>query len=58
MKTTKELKVKEFNKKHELLDFANKYSQRIDILTITSSQESVYYKHFLWYYDTNLKDEI
>lgn len=51
METTKKLKVQEFTKKQELLDFANKHAQKINILTITTSQESVYYKHFLWYYD-------
>ena len=51
METTKELKVQEFNKKQELLDFANKNSQKLNILTITTSQEGLYYRHFLWYYD-------
>ena len=51
MESSKELKVQEFTKKDELLAFANKHSQKINILTITTSQEGFYYKHFLWYYD-------
>lgn len=51
METTNELKVQEFNKKQELLDFVNKHMHKMTVLTITTSQEGVYYKHFLWYYD-------
>ena len=51
METTKELKVQEFSKKQDLVDFVNTNSQKINILTITTSQEGLYYKNFLWYYD-------
>lgn len=45
------LKVKEFDKKQNLLDYVNENSRKLNILTITSTQEAVSFKHFLWYYD-------
>lgn len=47
----RELKVREFYSKQKVLDFVNTKSAGIDIVTITSSQEFFFYKHFLWYYD-------
>lgn len=46
-----ELKVAEFNKKQSLLDYVNQNTDKLSIVSISSSQEAVYYKHFLWYYD-------
>jgi len=45
------LKVKEFDRKQKLLAYVNSNSEKLDILSITSSQEFFFYKHFLWYYD-------
>lgn len=45
-----ELKVAEFNKKKDLLDYVNQNSDKLSIVSISSSQQSVSYKHFLWYY--------
>lgn len=45
------LNVIEFDKKQKLLDYVNENSRKLNILTITTSQESVSFKHFLWYYD-------
>ncbi len=49
-KMKRELKVNEFNKKQDLLDFVNKNSNRLDILSISTCQVGTYYGHFLWYY--------
>jgi len=47
----RKLKVQEFNSKHKLLDYVNSNSDKLDILSISSSQEFFFIKHFLWYYD-------
>ncbi len=47
----KKLKVMEFERKQKLLDYVNLNSDKLHILSITSSQEFFFYKHFLWYYD-------
>jgi hypothetical protein len=47
----RKLKVQEFDRKQKLLDFVNSNSSKLDILSITTSQEVFFYKHFLWYYD-------
>ncbi|WP_228853483.1 hypothetical protein [Aegicerativicinus sediminis] len=47
----RKLKVKEFYKKQKLLEFVNSNSSKIDILSITTSQEAFFFKHLLWYYD-------
>lgn len=47
----KELKVLEFNKKQKLVDYVNTNQEKLDIFTITTSQVSLDYKHFLWFYD-------
>ena len=47
----KALKVHEFTKKQQLLDFVNQNSEQLDILSISSTQVSFEYKHFLWYYE-------
>lgn len=47
----KVLKVAEFKKKQKLLDTVNKNSDKIEIVSITSSQVAVDFRHFLWYYD-------
>ncbi len=46
-----ELKVAEFNKKQNLLDYVNQNSHKLNIVSISSTQEAISYKHFLWYYD-------
>ncbi len=46
----RKLKVLEFNKKQKLLDFVNANSGKLNVLSITTSQEAYSYKHFLWYY--------
>ncbi|MFI8379128.1 hypothetical protein [Leeuwenhoekiella sp. NPDC079379] len=46
----KEFKVIEFTKKQELVEFVNANSEKIEIVSISSSQESWNYKHFLWFY--------
>lgn len=48
----KELKVIEFEKKQKLVDYVNSNSHNIEIVSISSSQVSFDYKHFLWFYDT------
>lgn len=54
----KQLEVKEFDYKSDLVRFVNTYSERLEIVSITSSQEdSLSYSHFLWYYDKE-KQEI
>jgi len=47
----RKLKVIEFSKKQKLLDFVNSDANKLDILTITTSQSSGSFQHFLWYYD-------
>ena len=47
----KELKVIEFDKKQKLLDYVNAKPEKLNIISITTSQASYEYKHFLWYYD-------
>ena len=47
----KKLKVIEFDKKQKLLDYVNANQEKLDILSITTSQVSYEYKHFLWFYD-------
>lgn len=47
----KKLKVMEFERKQKLLDYVNLNSDKLHVLSITSSQEFFFYKHFLWYYD-------
>jgi len=47
----KELKVLEFNKKQKLLDYVNSNAEKLNILSISTSQVSFDYKHFLWFYD-------
>jgi len=47
----RKLKVLEFDAKQKLLDYVNSNSNKLDIISITSSQEVFLYKHFLWYYD-------
>lgn len=47
----KELKVLEFDKKQALLNYVNAKPEKLDILSITTSQVSFEYKHFLWFYD-------
>ncbi|HUH27547.1 hypothetical protein [Gelidibacter sp.] len=46
-----ELKDAEFNKKQNLLDYVNQNSDKLNIVSISSIQEAISYKHFLWYYD-------
>ena len=47
----KKLKVIEFDKKQNLLDYVNTNSEKLNILSISTSQVSFEYKHFLWFYD-------
>ena len=47
----RKLKVLEFDKKQKLLDYVNLNSDKLDILSVTSSQEIFFFKHFIWYYD-------
>ena len=47
----KKLEVHEFDKKQDLVDYVNKHSDNLEIVTISSSQASVSYRHFLWYYE-------
>lgn len=46
-----ELKVLEFDKKQELLDYVNTNSEKIEIVSISTSQVAYNYKHFLWYHE-------
>lgn len=46
----RKLKVLEFDKKQKLVDYVNSNSDKLDVLTITTSQEAISFKHFLWYY--------
>lgn len=45
------LKVAEFDKKQDLLDYVNTYPDKFNIVSISSTQVAVSYRHFLWYYD-------
>ncbi len=47
----KELKVLEFNKKQKLVDFVNEHADKLEIVSISTSQASLDYGHFLWYYE-------
>lgn len=47
----KKLKVEEFDRKQKLLDYVNKNSEKLDVLSISSTQVAISFKHFLWYYD-------
>ena len=47
----KSLHVKEFDKKQDLLDFVNKHNGHIEIVSISSTQMSWEFKHFLWYFE-------
>ncbi|MDO6602455.1 hypothetical protein SAMN03080594_103152 [Arenibacter palladensis] len=47
----RKLKVLEFDKKQKLVDYVNTNSDKLDVLTITTSQEAISFKHFLWYYE-------
>lgn len=47
----KKLRVQEFYKKQQLVDFVNSNMSNIEVVTITTSQEAFFYKHFLWYYE-------
>jgi len=45
------LKVLEFDKKQKLVDYVNDNAEKLDILSISTSQMSVEYRHFLWFYE-------
>ncbi|MBO0593959.1 hypothetical protein I2486_21375 [Cellulophaga sp. E16_2] len=47
----RKLKVIEFNKKQELLDFVNASKKKLEVVSISGSQYNLHFKHFLWYYD-------
>lgn len=47
----KELKVLEFDKKKKLVEYVNENSEKLEIVSISTSQVSIEYKHFLWYYE-------
>lgn len=47
----RELKVLEFDKKQKLVDYVNLNSDKIEIVSISTSQSTIEFKHFLWYYD-------
>ena len=44
------LKVIEFDKKQELIDYVNSREDEIEIVSISTSQVAFEYKHILWYY--------
>lgn len=46
----RELKVIEFKKKRKLVDFVNENSDKLEIVSITTSQSHSSWEHFLWYY--------
>lgn len=46
----KELKVMEFNKKQKLCDFVNANANKLQIVSISTSQYGSF-QHFLWYYE-------
>ncbi len=45
----KTLKVLEFDREQKRLEYVN--TEKLNILSINTSQESLSYKHFLWYCD-------
>jgi hypothetical protein len=45
------LKAQVFYSKHKLLNYVNSNSDKLDVVSISSSQEFFFIKHFLWYYD-------
>ena len=45
----KKLKVMEFNKKQQLVDFVNSKANKLEIVSISGSNSGLY-SHFLWYY--------
>jgi hypothetical protein len=45
------LKVKEFDKKQKLVDYVNENADALKIVSISSSQMSFEFSHFLWFYD-------
>lgn len=47
----KELKVLEFNRKQKLVDYVNANAHKLEIVSISSSQDTSSYQHFLWYYE-------
>lgn len=47
---TKELNVLEFFKKKELVEFVNEHSEKLEIVSISSSQAGTTFRHFLWFY--------
>ncbi|MDR5589086.1 hypothetical protein [Christiangramia sp. SM2212] len=47
---TEELKVLEFDKKKELVECVNENREKLEIVSITSTQVGTYFRHFLWYY--------
>ncbi|GAA4311844.1 hypothetical protein GCM10023115_32330 [Pontixanthobacter gangjinensis] len=47
----KELKVLEFSKKRELLEYVNSRENIIEIISISTCQVATSYSHFLWYYE-------
>ncbi len=51
----KELKVMNFDKKQKLLDFVNDHPNKVIIVSISTSQMSHNYNHFLWYYEEGHK---
>jgi len=48
---SKKLNVIEFQKKQRLLDYVNSKTARVEVVSITSSREGFFYKHFLWFYE-------
>jgi len=46
---SKKLNVIEFKKKQHLLDYVNSNIARVEVVSISSSREGFFYKHFLWY---------
>lgn len=47
----KKLKVQEFEKKQTLLDYVNENTGKLNIISISSTQVAISFKHFLWYTD-------
>ena len=45
------LKVLEFSSKSKLLNYVNSNSDKLDVVSVSSSQEFFFIKHFLWYYE-------
>lgn len=46
----RKLKVAEFNKKEDLVNYVNQSAEEMEIVSISSSQTAVTKRHFLWYY--------